>query len=237
MTFQTGVVLTILLGNSFLGQTSKPDRPDRGQWSGEATALLTTLPGDWTSGRRQSIPSPDQQKLILVRDDKVFLEVKGKAFTTNFGLKNQAELGWSPDSNYFFLTWTDGGEIGTWHTELYSVSNAGPKRTSSFEVQARKDFARRIRRLPVPPDFAQEPGRGFWLAKEYCYPNVVGAQWLNGSQELLVSVLVPNVGICRYASEFNVYRLAIPSGRILERYSASEAHQKFNPENLPRIAE
>jgi hypothetical protein len=211
---------------------------ERGAWSSETVSLFNTWGGlDSNTGRRVSLASPDGLKIVEVNGENVTLLVNGRRFATKFGEKTNAELGWAPDSRYFFLTWTDGGETGIWHTELYAVTNAGLTKRKGFEAAARKDFRRRIRRLPVPPDFAQEPARGYWLAKEYCYPNVVGSQWLNGSQELLVSVLVPNVGNCRYASEFNTYRLTVPGGKILERYTAKEAHTKFDGANLPRIAE
>jgi hypothetical protein len=65
---------------------------------------------------------------------------------------------------------------------------------------------------------------------------VVAAQWLNGSNELLLSVIVEPEGDCRYCEEFLVYRVAVPSGKILQRYGEQEAHRLFDAENLPLIA-
>ncbi|GAC1661419.1 MAG: hypothetical protein NVS9B15_25010 [Acidobacteriaceae bacterium] len=59
---------------------------------------------------------------------------------------------------------------------------------------------------------------------------------LNGSSELLISELVPNVGDCRMMSEFNVYRVEVPSGKLLQRYSAREAHRLFGDKDLPIIS-
>ena len=86
------------------------------------------------------------------------------------------------------------------------------------------------------PSFTNAMDRQYWLAKEYCEANLVGAQWLNDSQELVISALVPNVGICRFASRFEVYRVAVPSGKILQRYKPREAYKDFDRESLPRIA-
>jgi len=145
-------------------------------------------------------------------------------------------LGWAHDSQHFFLTWTDGGDTGTWHTELYSVTKSGINQITGFEKQIRKDFDHRIRQLPIPK-FANNMDRQYWLGKEYCEANLVGAQWLNDSQELLVSALVPNVGICRFASKFDVYRVAVPSGKILQRYKPRDAYKEFDRDSLPRIAD
>jgi hypothetical protein len=200
--------------------------------------LFNTWGGlDSNPGRQASIYSPDRKKVVHINNEKATIAIDGKPYQTRFGDKTNAELGWAPDSSRFFLTWTDGGTTGTWHVQIYAVAEAGLKEIKGIERPARNDFARRIRRLPVPKDFAEEPLRGFWLSKEYCEPNAVASEWVNGSKELLISVLVPNVGICRHMSEFNVYRIEIPSGRILQRYTAKEAHQKFNPANLPRIAD
>lgn len=83
---------------------------------------------------------------------------------------------------------------------------------------------------------AEEPALGYWLALHYCEPNIVGAQWLNGSNELLISALVPNTSYCRHMCEFNVYRVSVPGGRIVQRYTAEEAHRQFNEENRPIIS-
>jgi|HubBroStandDraft_4_1064222.scaffolds.fasta_scaffold32873_3 hypothetical protein len=37
-------------------------------------------------------------------------------------------------------------------------------------------------------------------------------------------------------SEFNVYRIEVRTGTILERFSALEAHKKFDPATLPIIS-
>ncbi|HET6934962.1 MAG TPA: hypothetical protein VFI72_08985 [Candidatus Angelobacter sp.] len=210
-------------------------RFDRGAWSGAATALLTPSPGDWTSSSTQTIPSPDKQKIIHVKDHNVLFETRQREFPTDFGYKTNAELGWAPDSSRFFLTWTTGGELGVWKTEVYQVSETGLTELKGIGQNAIRDFDHQIRQLPPPKDFAKEPGLSYWLGLHYCEPNLVGSQWLNGSKELLVSVLVPNTSYCRYMSEFNVYRIAVPSGQILQRYTAQEAHRTFRRENLPII--
>lgn len=234
-------VLLLAVAPGLLSQSTSADRRTdvhRGTWSSETISLFNTWGGlDSNPGRKLSLPSPDGKKIIEVNGETVTLRINGRRYRTKLGEKTNAELGWSPDSKYFFLTWTDGGVTGSWHTDLYLTGPKGLEHVRGFEANARGDFDRMIRGLPVPAEFAKEPGRSYWRSEEYCYPNVVGAQWLNASKELLLSVLVPNVGICRYMSQFQVYRVAVPSGRILEHYSAKQAHRKFNSANLPIIAE
>jgi hypothetical protein len=221
-------------------QQSAQDRRtavNRGEWSAQTVSLFNTWGGlDSNPGRLLTLPSPDGNKIIEVRNETVGIVLDGKGYRTKLGEKTSAELGWAPDSQHFFLTWTDGGDTGTWHIELYSVTNSRLRKISGFESPVRNDFERRIRQLPIPK-FASNMDRQYWLGKEYCEANLVGAQWVKGSQELVVSALVPNVGICRFASRFEVYRVAIPSGRILQRYKPREAYKEFDRDSLPRIAD
>lgn len=210
-------------------------RPDtslrRGAWSGEAISLFNTWGAlEDNPNRNVIIYSPNHKNAVRVIGEKVTALIGGKEFPTDFAEKTNAELGWAPDSSKFFLTWTDGGETGTWHTQGYEVAANGLKELPGLTEAASKNFESRIRALPIP-----KPGkRQYWDAAEYCEPNVVGSQW-TGSHQLLISALVPNVGSCRYLSVFDVYRISVPEGRILERYSAKEAHRRFKQSNLPLI--
>lgn len=241
------ILFRALLGLALLtlmpmpAQSNAKDRRfsvNRGEWSSQSVSLFNTWGGlDSNPGRRLSLASPDGKTTVEVKDETVAILVNGKRYLTRIGEKTNAELGWAPDSQYFFLTWTDGGDTGSWHTELYAVTESGIKEIVGFEKQVRSDFENRIRHLPMPKEFGHEVDRHFWLQATYCEANIVGAQWRNGSQELLVSALVPNVGDCRYESTFGVYRVAVPSGDILQHYKAREAYKKFGRKNLPRITD
>jgi hypothetical protein len=235
---RTSLILALLVAVPVSAQSTQKDRRtsvNRGEWSSQTVSLFNTWGGlDSNPGRVLTLPSPDGKKVIQVRNERVGIVIDGKAYRTKLGEKTSAELGWAPDSQHFFLTWTDGGDTGTWHTEVYSITKSGIKQVTAFENHVRNDFEHRIRHLPMPR-FAEDMDRQYWLGQEYCDANLVGAQWLNDSQELLVSALVPNVGDCRYMSTFAVYRVAVPSGKILERYKSLEAYRKFGKSNLPRI--
>jgi len=238
MLFRWFLGLALATALQLPAQHSTQDRRtavNRGNWSSQTVSLFNTWGGlDSNRGRVLTLPSPDGNKIIQVRNETVGIVIDGKGYRTKLGEKTSAELGWAPDSQHFFLTWTDGGDTGTWHIELYSLTDSGVKQVTRFESHIRSDFERRIRQLPIPK-FASNMDRQYWLGKEYCEANLVGAEWLNGSQELLISALVPNVGDCRYMSTFDVYRVAVPSGKILQRYKPREAYRKFGTKNLPRI--
>jgi hypothetical protein len=208
----------------------------RGPWSSESISLFNTFGGLGNDdGREASFSSPDKKKIVRIHNQTVTISIDGKEVPTDFWLRPSAELGWSPDSARFFLTWTDGGELGQWHVQIFNVMSDGLHEVSNIEEAPRKDFEELIRKLPVPKKMSGDYERRYWDSLEYCSANVVASQWLHGSSELLVSVLVPNSGGCRYMSEFNVYRVSVPSGAILERYSAEKAHKIFKRENLPLI--
>jgi hypothetical protein len=207
----------------------------RGAWSGKAISLFNTWGElDDNPNRNATIYSPNHKNAIRIVGEKVTALIDGKQFATDFAEKTNAELGWAPDSSRFFLTWTDGGETGTWHTQVYEVTPEGLKELPGLTEAASKNFESRIRKLPIPRDLVSPSKRKYWDDEEYCESNVVGSQW-NNSHELLISVLVPNVGSCRYLSKFNVYRISVPEGRILDRYGAKEAQRRFKQSNLPLI--
>jgi hypothetical protein len=64
---------------------------------------------------------------------------------------------------------------------------------------------------------------------------MVGSQWISGSSEILVAAMAGSDGGCKYYGDFLVYRIEVPSGKILQSYKASEAVQLFGDANLPRI--
>jgi len=150
--------------------------------------------------------------------------------------KHDAELSWAPDSTKYFLTWTESGELGPWHTQVYGVDESGVHEFPKVGEPARKDFEQRIRRMPIDPDLNVPELRSIWEGDEYCDPyHVIGGRWLNGSKEILLSILIRNTSDCWYMSEFNVYRVNAMTGEILRRFTAVQAHKRFGEEYLPLI--
>lgn len=155
----------------------------------------------------------------------------GKSYWTPFGMMHDAELGWSPDSKRLFVTWTETGELGPWHVQVYDVTQDGPREIKGVTREASKDLLARERRAPIPSGLP----RGYWNSLEYCEPEIVGSQWLNGSSQILVAAIAGPDSGCKYMSDFRVYRIDVKSGRILQSYSATEAHRLFGNGDLPKI--
>jgi hypothetical protein len=208
----------------------------RGNWSDAAISLFNTWSApDDNPGRHMFLYSPDRKKIIEVVGEDAVLHMDGKTFHTDINneTKHDAELSWSPDSSKYFVTWTESGELGPWHMQVYAVGESGIHELPKIEEPARRDFERRVRRLPIQKDLDSPQYRVFWESDEYCEPyHVIGGRWLNGSKDILLSILVRNTSDCRYASEFNVYRVKATTGEILERFTAQQAHKRFGDRYL-----
>lgn len=223
----------------------RPRKPDpryavaKGSWSSAAISLFNT----WTAfdnnpGRRMSFYSPDRTKLIEVLGEDVLLRTGGRTLKTEINnlTKHDAELSWAPDSTKYFVTWTESGELGPWHMQVYRVDGLGAHEFPKVEDPARKDFQQRVRRMPIDPELDTPQLRFIWQGDQYCEPyGVIGGRWLNGSKEILLSVLVRNTSDCRYMREFNAYRVEAVTGEILQRYTAEDAHKRFGGKYLPLI--
>jgi hypothetical protein len=208
----------------------------RGDWSGRTVALFNTwMAPDMNPGRRLDLPSPDSKKVIQVRGFHVRLRVNGKRFWTPFGNKHDAEVGWAPDSTRLFVTWSESGELGPWHTQVFDVTEAGLVEIQGVTRHVRADLILRMRSAPLPKWVATPQERAMWGSLEYCADDVVGSQWLNGSSEILVAGLSGPDSGCKYMGDFVVYRIDVVTGRILQVYSEKDAHRIFGDEDLPRV--
>jgi hypothetical protein len=208
----------------------------RGAWSGRTVALSNTWNApDMNPGRRLDLPSPDGRKVIQVRGFRVRLSVNGKRFWTPFGNKHDAEVGWAPDSSRLFVTWSESGELGPWHTQVFDVTEVGLVELQSVTRHVRADLVLRMKSAPLPKWVSTPQDRAMWSSLEYCADDVVGSQWLNGSNELLVAGLSGPDSGCKYMGDFVVYRIDVVTGRILQVYSEKDGHRIFGDEDLPRV--
>jgi hypothetical protein len=74
-----------------------------------------------------------------------------------------------------------------------------------------------------------------WKSSDYCEPDMLGSQWLNGSKEILLAARAGPNRACKFMGDFVVYRISVPSGKILQTYSATEGYRLFGDEDLPKI--
>ncbi|MGA8220519.1 MAG: hypothetical protein WB780_02615 [Candidatus Acidiferrales bacterium] len=210
-----------------------------GSWSAATISLFNTWSAwDDNPGRHMFVYSPDRRKLIEVIGAEVTLHIDGQRFETGINnlTKHDAELGWAPDSTKFFVNWTETGELGPWHMQVYGIDESGVHELPKVEEPARKDFEHRVRQLPIEPELDSPELRAIWDADEYCEPyHVIGGRWLKGSQEILLSVLIRNTSECKYMSAFAAYRVNANTGEIVQRFTAAEGHRLFGDKYLPLI--
>ncbi len=186
---------------------SKPPE-QQGRWSRLATLI-------WAVNKPLTIPSPDGKKAIIVRpipdpqsDATTVVSVKayGREFETKMGELVNAEVLWSPASDAFFVTYSDGGNVGTYHLKVAYVTSAG---LSFLEPSVNGQLFR-------PKCFEQE------------YPNVVGIRWENkDSSQLLVAVQVPPHSSCASMGTFRAYIIALPEGYIQSVFGQLKAKEFF----------
>jgi hypothetical protein len=207
-----------------------------GAWSEKSVSLFNTWSAPGTNpDRKLDLASPDGKKIIEVRGFHVRLRMNGRRFWTPFGAMHDAEVGWAPDSSRLFVTWSESGELGPWHTQIYDVTETGLVEIPDVTRNVRPDLIRRMKQAPVPKGFVTLPEREMWGGLSYCADDVVGSQWLNGSSEILVAGLAGPDSGCKYMGDFVVYRIDVASGKILQAYTAREAQQLFGVDNLPRV--
>ncbi len=210
----------------------------RGAWSGKTVALFNTwMAPDTNPERILKLPSPDGQKVIQVRGFHVRLLMDGKRYWTPFGNMHDAEVGWAPDSNRLFVTWSESGVLGPWHTQVYDVTHTGLVEVPGVTRNVKPDLISRMKGAPLPSWVGTREVRAMWTSLEYCADDVVGSRWLNGSTELLVSGLAGPDSGCKYMGDFVVYRIQVATGKILQAYSEKESQRLFGDADLPKLEE
>jgi hypothetical protein len=191
-------------------------------------AGLTAQAADTTSGifsrsakdiwgtKRLVIPSPDGRKSINVdpptntnsdEPHTVILRANGKSYPTGIGSWVNSEAAWAPDSKAFFVTYSDGGNVGTYHIKIFYVTDSG------------------LRVLePIP--------NGRTLFQPRCFdperPNVGAIKWIGAdSGSLLIAVEVPPHSSCASMGTFEAFEIELPSGKVVSHYDQLTAKKLF----------
>lgn len=110
------------------------------------------------------------------------------------------EVSWSPDARVVAVNQSDGGAVGHFEPVFYEMRRgAAPRRV---------DIARAVKAR----------SRGFArCAAGPCVPNWAFAAWLRGGREALVLAQVPPSSSYENLGQLELFRVSVPSGRILER--------------------
>jgi hypothetical protein len=182
---------------------------DGGLFARHATSI-------WAAGE-VTIPSPDGTKAIVVRPPRdkgsdethvVSVRVDGREFPTKIGEWVNAEALWAPDSTAFFVTYSDGGNIGTYHVKVFNVTKAGLRVVEPIPNG---------RRLFAPWCFDAE------------YPNVAAIRWTaHDSSRLLIAVQVPPHSSCASSGTFRAYEIAVTNSKVLRHFGQLRAKQMFS---------
>jgi hypothetical protein len=138
---------------------------------------------------------------------RVGIKANGMEYRTDIGDLVDSEVGWSPDSKAFFVTYSDGGNIGTFHVKVFHVNISGLRESEPIPNG---------RNLLVPKCFDPE------------YPNVGAIKWLKDSSRLLIAVEVPPHSSCASMGTFRAYEISVPDGKVLKQYGQLRAKALFS---------
>jgi hypothetical protein len=154
------------------------------------------------------VDSPDGRKTIRLMKDGSFAVFEGTAPLTSISVKelsSNIEVGWSPDSTQFFISWSNGGAIGAFVSRIFRIESGKVVRLNAPQI-AYEDF--KIKHFC--------PERG--MNNEY----VLG--WSADSKDLfLVLEVYPSRG-CKERSLFRGYLVEAGTGNILRMFSESDTN-------------
>lgn len=174
------------------------------------------------------IKSPDKQCALIAEYHPqsgmrsqaitVDLQIHGVRFHTNLGQLVNSEVQWSPDSKALAVTFSDGGDVGTYHTQIYWIEEHG------FRVQEPTQSVKRTFALQKLVCFEPEP------------PNIGAIEWLGSSERIVVAAEIPPHSNCDNFGTFKAYEIRLPEGEILKVYGQIEAKHLFGPHLGPELA-
>lgn len=116
-----------------------------------------------------------------------------------------AEIGWAVDARGFWITASDGGLIGTWHTNLYFIQGDRVVRHDQVFASIESDMQKRFGCIS-----AANPA------------NIGVVEWADGGQQIHVLAEVPPSSLCRQMGMRVGYVLSVPSFQILRVLDESE---------------
>jgi hypothetical protein len=203
----------LLTSAAAFGQDSQPS-------AGIFSSAAASIAGAYADHRAVTVPSPDGFSRVLARarDRNFVLEVEGRIGPLKLDIADgpNAEIGWSPDSQAFFVTENDGGLASAYLLTVVGRVNDRlvVRHLSKFIVTA---FDHPVRCFE-PED-----------------PNVAGVAWLGSSQALLVAAQVPFRSNCDSMGMFAAYDVDPWRMAVLRTYAQLEAKSLFRSALGPRL--
>jgi hypothetical protein len=161
----------------------------------------------WSPDHKRKIvkrPSPEGEMTLFAIDEN------GQEFVVETGEWSCPEIGWSPTSALFFVTYSDGGAVGTYHVSAYRIS-AGSMKKIDLTSAVQRDFQSRYPRCFSPEE-----------------PNIAAVAWSADSTKLLVAAQVLPHSNCDNMGTFNLYTIAVSNGGIIGRIPQIAAKAKLH---------
>ena len=186
------------------------------QGNGNFSATAQNVCSGTPAGMRERIVwSPDGRRKIVTGNPgqpgsaTMVVDESGHPFALALAAWPCPEVAWAPDSHAFFVTYSDGGAVGTYDVAAYRLAHGQLQRMMPGTA-AHRDFSRHYPRCDTPET-----------------PNVAGVAWSADGDRLLLAAQVLPHSNCDAMGTFALYEVALPSGRILARHRGPASHAAF----------
>ncbi len=229
-------VAMVLMLAAVAPRLSDQPKTEVGLYSSKAVSLCVAPSA---ADRIVAVSSPDKAKTVIVdytefyeNHDKpvtVYMEAYHNRFKVeavypldpNMPWGPDAELLWAPDSRAFFVNYSDGGSVGTFHALVYFVGPSGVRRTEPTQGVREAYYSQPV--ACFAPGSTNQQARIGPPEK----PNVGAVTWLGDSSKLIIAAEVPPHSSCDDMGTFRLYEVSVPSGRVLRSYGQIEAKKLF----------
>jgi hypothetical protein len=182
-------------------------------WASVALAGVFSAKAVELSGSTVRLASPDGKALVEIgpphgRDDdrQTVLKTPSRVIPINKGANVNAEVRWSSDSRYVFVTASDGGNVGTYQLFIADTHRLG--RVLDASPIVRRAFGHPVRCGGPDP------------------VNVAGVDWLD-SGRLLVAAQIPPHSVCDSFGTFRAYEIDVSNMKVVRTYDQLAAKAKF----------
>jgi len=169
--------------------------------------------------RHLEIPSPDGSIILTVDGNEGTFKLNGKQIGQSFSVPVDAEIIWSPDSQFIINTMSLGG-LGP---VTAGISYVVPGRPEIPDVT-----------IPIQKDFAAHHS-GSPCTKKV---NVGGLTWEKDSRTAVLLAEVPASSACgSLMGYFEAYEVSVPEGKILARHDNRETIKRWRKVLTPQMLE
>ncbi|MFY9672916.1 MAG: hypothetical protein WB817_12285 [Terriglobales bacterium] len=156
--------------------------------------------------KQPTVPSPDTMKAVQLTKNGKFRVTGRKTPLSYFGLPDvscNVEVGWSPDSSEFFISYSDAGAIGGYHVHLYRV------------------VGNTVEKSRVPTAVAERFKTEHWC--ESRGNNLFFLDWTPDSKvAFLVAEVYPTSDCGKESGVYRGYAVRLRDGKILRIFSEKE---------------